>query len=255
MIMDYLKKHFTTIINPDEHDYMFKLFEKVKDNKIPVLECVKSNHYKELAEFAEVLKNEHTKTINRYYETEKLNKNEPELFNLFFISDYLSRSEDNGIELDSDELLLKKELEEFEFYKKFLHLLVVSTENIYRLGSSCLYRTLLSHFDEKIEGNTKNNIILLSAHDMNLCSLAVPLEIENINYDFNDELTYILYKSDDKFYVGIEYNSEKVPLKISNGGFYCEYSVFKDFIRERINEHDDILKYLSGEITCLKSKK
>jgi hypothetical protein len=251
-IEDFLYK-LETVIPTEDEDFMFKLFDKVRDSKPALDECIKSDSYKDIIAFSENLLKSHYNLINRYYASGLVYENQSEPFKLFFISDYLMRSEINKVELDDEEKLLKKDIEEFKFYEKFIKMITVSSENIFRLSSSCLYRTLLKHFDEKIEGKG-TNIVLLSSHDTNLSSLAYPLQIDNINYDFNDELTFILCRGGDEYYICVEYNSQKVPIKFHDESYYCKYSYFKKHIQEKINDVDDIVRYLNGEISCLKNK-
>jgi hypothetical protein len=246
---------FSTVIPSDSEDFTFKVFERVMEHKPSLDECVNSYWYQQLSSFAEDLLKSHSEVLNKYLTSGKLWDNQLFPFKLFFITDYLFRSEINKVELDEQEKLLKAALEEFKYYQLFIHMITVSTDNLFRISGSALYRTMLNHFDEKIKGEAKTGVVLLSSHDANLSSLAHPLMIVGKDYDFNDEFTFLLNQHEDgEFYVIIEYNGEKVPISFENHhyGDCIKYSCLKKYLSGKINNHKDVLSFINGEIQYLK---
>jgi hypothetical protein len=245
---------FATVIPSDGEDFMFKVFDCVMNHKPSLAECVNSSSHQEVNSFAESLFKSHSEVLNKYLTSGKIWDNQILPLKLFLITDYVMRSEINKVELDDQEKQLKKDIEEFQYYQKFVHMITVSTDNLFRMTGSALYRTMLKHFDEKVKGETKTGVVLLSSHDANLSSLACPLMMDSKAYDFNDEFTFLLSRDDDgEFYVSIEYNGEKVPIAFEGfDGDYIKYEHFRRFIFGRINHHDDIVSYLKGEIEHLK---
>lgn len=231
------------------YDLTFNILEDPKCRK-RVEEVLKENGGVGLmAKKADDLVNKHPhleKYLN-FFE----NKHQPLYMKLFYIADYLDRSEDNNLNLDENEQMLKRELSDFY---RFVLEITASDPNLLTLFSSKIFTKILQEIEPLKSVKEAPKIIFFSAHDLTLSVILqiLDFDISQFHTDFNTELDFVVFEKNDHLYVKFYYDD--VEYEIKKCGKECTLDKFIDLINNFIFTDEELKDYCEGKLPVLSKK-
>jgi hypothetical protein len=184
----------------------------------------------------------------------------PFYLKVFYVVDYLERNLENNITLDKDDIIAKEYL---QGYSKVILDLPGKYPSLQMLFLSKFYSEILKNFDSRINNHkNKVKIVLFSGHDVNLAVMMTSLSPNDSNkyqYEFNDEINFILHEINDDYYVSIKYNDDDIDMRviceddivIKENINLCEYEKFQRFADQFIVEENMLRNFCVGELTDL----
>ncbi len=248
-ITEFLRKNFDTQF---PNDYMFNALENTKCRQIIEERFNKSKNIENIHTMVKKITGMHSYEFDQYFLS--LPNEMHTYIKVFYVADYLERYMENRVDISESEYRLK------EFLSSYYKLIVDSTADepsLNRLFTSKIYLEILNSFENKINGKDNKMLILFSSHDVTMSAFIHSLKAnaKDFNYDFNDEINFVLYEFEEEFFVSIKYNNEELKLNFCEGKKICEYLKFKEFVENIIIPEEDLRKFCDGSIKTLHNEK
>ena len=176
-----------------------------------------------------------------------------EYFKICFISDFLFFiAPEVQKNFSQEQLIIKDVMGKLNANKRMIDIDLVNKNT-----NLCFSHQLICNYYQemdKVRKNDKNQkkIILFSAHDLFLNCLLNFLEIKDLSrfqYSFDDELNFIIFKKkgDEKLYLRVEYNEDKleIPFSTLENKKECELDKFMEKIEKEylIHSFDEIMDF------------
>lgn len=247
-VTEFMQKTFKTEY-PD--DYMFNILENQMCQKIIEEKFNKSRDFKAIELNAKKMFTIFHENFTHFYDS--LPQDMHIYIKIFYIVDYLERFMEAKSELNEEEQKLK------ELFNRYYNLILETTAfepSLTRLFTSIIYSEIIKNFEYKLKNNDETTLLLFSAHDITISAFIHSLNAnyESLNYNFNDELNFILYELDEEYYISIKFNNQELELNFCENKKICEYEKFKEFVNEYIFSKDDLIKFCMGDINILSKK-
>jgi hypothetical protein len=241
----FLQENFNTEF---PNDLMFNLLENLKCRSRIEKTLKETNKLEKIQEFVSRLVDSHRDVFYLYFES--LPKDMHLYVKVFYVADYIERYMENQVEIGENEFKLKELLSD---YYKLIVDTTASEPSLFRLFTSKIYSEIFREFEAKVNKNNTNKLVLFSAHDVTMSAFihSIQANVKNFDFDFNDEINFVLYEIEEEYYISIKYNNQEIPLKICGGEKICEYEHFRNFLIDSISKDEDLENFCEGKLDLL----